>query len=328
MISFAWPRLLGLLALVAALGVGYGLLDRRRRDELAALAAQGFVPTAASIRMYRRRHLPVALFGVALTLMLVAVGRPRVRLTTSQREGTVVLAFDVSNSMRATDLRPTRLGAAQRAARGFVERQPRHLRVGVVAFNGGGVIMQRPTMERSDVLAAIDRLKPNGPTSLGQGMFSALSAIAGAPLSIDPLALGGERAIVPYLGSAAIIVFTDGENTSTPEPIDVAKLASVAGVKIYTVGIGLEAATVLDIDGFKVATTLDEPSLTEIAKVTNGKYFRAVDAADLASVYGSIELQSRSETKPREITSFLTGLSTCFLVLGSALAMHWFGRML
>jgi Ca-activated chloride channel homolog len=158
-------------------------------------------------------------------------------------------------------------------------------------------------------------------------LFSALSTIVGAPLTIDPLTLGGETAAVPYLGSAVIVLFSDGENTAPPAPIDVAKLASVAGVKIYPVGIGLDATAVLDIDGFKVATTVDEGTLVEIARVTNGTYFRAADEAGLASVYSSINLHWRPETRLREITGLMTGLSVVLLGLASALSLGWFGRI-
>ena len=139
-------------------------------------------------------------------------------LALPQREGTVILAFDVSNSMRATDLEPTRIEAAKAAATAFAERQPRTIRIGVVAFGDSALTVLRPTDVKKDVVAAIRRLSPGGGTSLGQGLYTSLSAIAGKPLQIDESALesdGGEVDI-GFFGSSAIVLLSDGENTSRP----------------------------------------------------------------------------------------------------------------
>ena len=327
--SFALAPLLGLLVLVPLLVVLYVVLVRRRTSRVAALAAQGFAPNAAALRLRRRRHVPFGFFLTGLTLLLVAVARPQAAVSVPRREGTVILAFDVSNSMKAKDLKPTRMAAAKAAARAFVAKQPSSVKVGVVAFNDGAIATQQPTNDKKLVVAAIDRLSPSGATSLGQGIFASLNAIAGKPITIDPNSKvdGLDKVDIGYYGSSAIVLLTDGENTAGPKPAEMAKIASLGGVKIFTVGIGSAEGTVVEIDGFNVATALNEELLGEIAKTSNGTYYKASDAESLAKVYGSIDLKWKSVRKHTEITGIFTGVSTLMLLIGSALSLLWFGRV-
>src|SRR5205085_7892776 len=191
---------------------------------------------------------------------------PAAPVSTPRREGTVILAFDVSNSMRADDIKPTRIEEAKAAGRAFVNRQPATVRIGVVAFGDGAVVVQSPTNARTDVIAAINRLSVGGGTALGKGMIASLSAIAGKPITIDEDALASDAGQVDigYFGSATIVLLTDGENISQPDPVSVAEVASVAGVHVHTVGIGSDAGTVVRIDGFNVATALDRDLLEKI----------------------------------------------------------------
>jgi Ca-activated chloride channel homolog len=326
--SFIWPQMLGLLLLAPLMVVGYLALVRRRSQRATELAAQGFVPTASGRRFRRLRHLPFALFLAALILLLVAFARPEVSAGLPRMEGTVILAFDVSNSMLAKDLEPTRMDAAKAAAHAFVEKQPDSIKIGVVAFSDGGLVTQQPTNVRADVLAAIDRLSPLGATSLGHGIFTSLNAIAGHPIGLDENALAGnvDQVDIGYLGSA-VILLSDGENTSDPDPIKVAELAAVAGVRIYPIGIGDPAGTVVEIDGFSVATALDEELLTRIAEVTGGTYFHAEDGASLTDIYDSLDLRLTSEAETTEATGFVTGISIVLLVMAGALSLAWFGRL-
>jgi Ca-activated chloride channel homolog len=327
--SFLWPGMLVLLLGVPFLVLGYLALVRRRDHRAAELAAQGFVPTVSAQRRRRRRHVPFAFFLVAVILALVALARPEASLSIPRREGTVVLAFDASNSMRATDLEPSRMDAAKAAARTFVQQQPSSIEIGVVAFSDGGLVTLPPTRSDEEVLAAIDRLTSQGATSLGQGIFTALSAISGTPITVEPGALEGDidDIDIGYFGSSAVILLSDGENTSDPDPLDVAELAAVAGVKIYPIGLGSPDGTVVEVDGFNVATALDEQLLEDIASVTDGHYFRAEDANELAQVYDQIDLQFVREAEYREITGILTGVSVLLLVVGATLSLLWFGRL-
>lgn len=266
---------------------------------------------------------------IGLSLLLFGLARPEMLVDLPRLECTVILAFDVSNSMAADDLEPTRLEAAKAAARAFVEEQPGTVQIGVVAFSNGGLVVQPPTDDQVAVLATIDRLSPQGATSLGQGIFSALNAIAGDAISIDPEAVE-EGAPMPEIGdypSAVVLLLTDGENTASPDPLQIAQLAAEAGVRIYPVGIGSVEGTVLQIDGFSILSQLDETSLQEIAGLTNGAYYYAEDGQTLQEIYENVDLKLTISGKKMEVTAVLAGLSLPFFLIGSALSLLWFERI-
>ena len=267
----------------------------------------------------------------ALGLLAFALARPIMNVALPVREGTVILAFDVSNSMKAEDLEPTRIEAAKSAARAFVERQPSSIKIGVVAFGDSAVTVLRPSNVKEEVLAAINRLSVSGGTSLGQGLYTSLSAIAGKPLTIDESALesdSGRPVNIGFFGSSAIVLLSDGENTSRPDPLKLADVASTAGVPVHTIGVGTEKGTVVEVDGFSVATALDANMLKRIADVTDGTYHQASDSAALAGVYKSIDLDFKSVKKPREMTGAFAAAGLLLLAVGSVLSIAWFGRVI
>lgn len=326
--SFGSPWMLLTLAVVPALIAGYWWALRLRGRRAARLAYEGLVPTSAARRL-RRRHIPFAFFAAALALACFALARPSADVALPVREATVILAFDVSNSMRAKDLEPTRIEAAKTAARAFVERQPRSIRIGVVAFGDSAVTVLRPSNDKKEVIAAIDRLSVSGGTSLGHGLFMSLRTIAGKPLTIDESELDSDAGTVAigYLGSSAIVLLSDGENTTRPDPLKIAEVASTAGVRVHAIGLGTEQGTVVEVDGFSVATALDADLLTEIANVTDGTYHQAADAGALSDVYESIDLEFKRVTKPREVTAIFAAAAGLLLALGAALSIVWFGRV-
>jgi Ca-activated chloride channel family protein len=328
--SLGSPWMLLTLALVPALILAYWWSLRLRAQRVKRLASEGLVPTAAARGARRRRHIPFALFTVALALVAFALARPTVDISLPEREGTVILAFDVSNSMRATDLAPTRIEAAKAAARAFVERQPKTIRIGVVAFGDSAVTVLKPSSVKEEVIAAINRLSVSGGTSLGQGLFTSLSAIAGKPLRINEAALDSDAGAVNvgYFGSAAIVLLSDGENTARPDPLKLAEVASTAGVRVHAIGVGTKAGTVVDVDGFKVATALDADMLTRIANVTDGTYHQASDAAALTGVYKSIDLEFKRVKKPREVTALFAAAGLLLLAASSVISIAWFGRVI
>ena len=328
--SFIWPQMLALLVLLPAAIVGYVRLARRRSARVAALAARGFAPASGAGRHRRARHVPAALFLAALGIMIVALARPQMSVGLPHREGVVVLAFDVSNSMRATDLKPTRLDAAKSAAKSFVDVQPSSIKIGLVAFNNGALITQQPTTDRAEAESAIDRLQTAGATSLGQGIFAALTAIAGKPIPLpdNPTPADLDNIDIGYYGSAAIVLLSDGENTAGPDATAIAQLASTAGVHIYSIGVGSPAGTVLSIDGFNIATSLDEKTLTNIAAVTNGSYHNATDAETLTQVYKNLDLRTVIDPQETEVTALFAGVSILLLIIGGILSMLWFGRLI
>ena len=277
----------------------------------------------------RKRHIPAIFFLIGLALLFFSLARPEVFVELPRVQGTVILAFDVSNSMAADDLEPTRMEAAKAAARTFVENQPDSILIGVVAFSNGGLIVQPPSDDREAVLAAIDRLSPQGATSLGQGIFNAMNAIAGEAIPVDPASLQ-EGSPAPDIGrfpGSVILLLTDGENTASPDPLEIAQLAAQAGVRIYPVGIGSPEGAVLEIEGFQVITQLDETALKDIASLTNGQYYRAEDAENLGEIYKNVDLRLKVEGEKTEVTSLVAGLSLLLFLTGQAVSLLWFGRM-
>ncbi|MGE0728970.1 MAG: VWA domain-containing protein [Acidimicrobiia bacterium] len=332
--SFRDPWLLAaLLALPLLAWQRRRALQARARGR-AQLAAAGLVSVEAPVGRPRwravRRHLPFALALSALGLLVLGAARPMAALGLPERRGTVVLAFDTSNSMLATDALPTRLAVAQQAARRLVDAQPEEIRFGVVSFGDGAVVVQAPTDDRVAVLDAVDRLGTGGGTSLGQGVFAALGAIAGKPLAIDPAALSSEveKVDIGYFGSASIIVFSDGENTGTPEPATVADLATLAGTTIHTVGVGEAAGTVLNLEGFNIATRLDVAALTGLAERTGGTYLAAADEAALRDLPRSLDLAIVRDPDPTEVTAAAVLAAAVLAVVAAALSLRTTGRVL
>jgi len=328
--SFGSPWMLLALVLVPGLVVAYWWMLRRRAERAAQLASEGLVPTTAGQRVRWRRHVPFALFVLALVLVGVGLARPTVSLALPDRSGTVILAFDVSNSMRAKDLEPTRMAASKKAALAFVQQQPRTIRIGVVAFGDTAVTVLKPSNVKEDIVAAIERLSVGGGTSLGQGLFASLRAIAGKPLTLNQSALDSDTGQVDigFFGSSAIVLLSDGENTSRPDPLDIAKVASTAGVPVHAIGIGTKRGTVIEVDGFNIATALDEELLKKIATVADGTYDQAADAPALAKVYDSIDLEFKATRKPREVTALFAAGGGLLLALGAVLSMLWLGRVI
>ena len=326
--TFIWPWMLLALLLAPLAAAGYFRLHRRRQQAAVNLGPLGLV-SSSSGGLTRRRHIPPLLYLLGLTLLLFGLARPEMPVDLPRVEGTVILAFDVSSSMTADDLEPTRIEAAKAAARTFVENQPRTVRLGVVAFSNGGLVVQPPTDDQTAVIATIDRLTPQGATSLGQGIFSALNAIAGEAIPIDAEALEDEMPDLDIgdYSSAVVLLLTDGENTEAPDPLQIAQLAAAAGVRIFPVGIGSEEGTVLQIEGFNVLSQLNETTLQEIASLTNGAYYRAEDEETLQEIYESVDLQLTIAGEMMEVTAILAGLSLIFFLIGGALSLFWFGRM-
>jgi Ca-activated chloride channel family protein len=326
--SFIWPLMLLTLLLLPLLIWLYFRLLRKKQRAVAALGPMGVLQDSAQRTAGKRRHIPPLLFLIALAFLLFGLARPQMIVKLPRIEGTVILAFDVSNSMAADDLQPSRIAAAKEAARAFVQNQPRSIKIGVVAFSNGGLIVQQPTHDPLPVLATIDRLSPQGATSLGHGIFTSLNAIAGEAIALEDFSLeeGAQALQIDEYSSAVVLLLTDGENTGSPEPLDIAQVAAEAGVRVYPVGIGSPDGSVIEIDGFNILTQLDENALQEIASVTNGRYYYAADEDSLQEVYENIDLQLTVSGEKMEITSILAGIALPFLLAAGALSLLWFGR--
>lgn len=332
--SFLWPSMLPALLLVPLAIWRYRRLLQQRQQQAHALGSLGQLQQQRGKPLGWRRHGPFVFYIAALTLLLLGLARPQMPVSLPRLEGTVILAFDVSNSMIADDLEPTRIAAAKAAARLFVEQQPSTIQIGVVAFGNGGLVAQPPTNEQAAVLDAIERLNPQGGTSLGQGIFTSLVAIAGDTLPIDESAFDpaelDETAPPLQIGSfpsSVILLLTDGENTAPPDPLLVAQAAAEARVRIYAIGIGSPEGAVIDAEGFKILTQLDEAALEAITGLTNGAYYHAADTASLRAIYETIDLQLMVRGQEMEITALLAMAAFLLAISGGSLAMFWFGRV-
>jgi Ca-activated chloride channel family protein len=336
--SFIWPPMLLALALIPV-GVGlYLFLDRRRRRRL-ALYGGAVAAGRPNGRPGIRSRIAPLLMLCGLILMPVAMARPQAVVGLPQEVGTVVLAFDVSASMGAKDLTPTRMDAAKAAAKDFVGRQPSGVTIGVVAFSDSGVSVQTPTNDKDTVNAAIDRLAPQRGTSLAQGIFASLKAIAIAeagPYANDYYTNGSPGTTpsptptpVPSgtHAPAAIILLSDGENNENPDPLAAAQSAANQGVRIYTVGIGSPGGTTVTVDGFQLHTQLDQALLQQISDLTGGTYYGATDTQQLRSIYDNLDTQLVIQSQMIEITALLAGVSLLMLLAGAAASLLWLGRL-
>jgi Ca-activated chloride channel homolog len=325
--TFRSPWLLVLLVAIPWVVAAY-VWARRRRGRRMAVAAQGFRATDAGRRRHVR-YLPFALFMLALAALIVAVARPMATIATPRRQATVVLAIDVSNSMGATDVKPSRLGAAKTVADAFVRRQPSGVRIGVVAFGQNAVIVQRPTTTHATTLQAINRLSLGGGTTIAQGLLTSLDAIAGKTLKVNEKALASQSANVKigFYGGATIVLLSDGENTSQTSPQPMAQLASVAGVHIQTIGVGTATGTTVKIDGFSIATALNSSTMQSMAKVAGGSYYQASNASAVTAISKTINLHLTVVKQHTEIAALFAMGGILLLIAGAVIAVFRLGRV-
>jgi Ca-activated chloride channel family protein len=332
--SFIWPAMLVLLVLIPPFVVVYLRLQQRRRQLVAGYGNPGLVLGSGARRLGARRHIPAVFFLLALLILIVALARPQALVSLPRIEGTVLLAFDVSGSMAADDMKPSRMEAAKTAARAFVERQPATVQIGVVSFSDSGFAVQAPTNDPGPVVAAINRLAPQRGTSLARGIQASLNAIALG--SSGPLTLANPRSTpaptpppVPKGShtSAVIVLLTDGENTVQPDPLQAAQQAADRGIRIYTVGIGSTAGATLKLDGFTVRSRLDEATLQQIAQITGGAYYNAENENELQSIYDNLDPELVIKPQQTEVTALFAGAGILALLLGGTLSLLWLGRV-
>jgi Ca-activated chloride channel family protein len=329
--TFATPEWFLALLVVPAAVAFYVAARHRRVRRSAELAAQGLLARGPGGRQDWRRNLPFTLFALALALLAVAAARPMATVKTPRLQSTVILAMDVSNSMGAKDVKPSRIGAAKLAARDFVRDQPSSVKIGVVAFGPNAVIVQTPSFDHPTVLRAINDLSLGGGTSLATGILTSLDALAGKTLKVNLKALNQDnsKAInIGYFGGATIVLISDGEDTSQIKPATMARLASSAGVRIQTIGVGTAAGTTVQIDGFSVATALQPQTLEDVAKVTNGTYHQVADRAAVQAVSRTINLHFTVVSEYTQITAIFVVAAMVLLVVGALLSVLWFGRVM
>lgn len=358
-ISFQWPLLLWLLLLVPLLVAAYiYLLGRRRRSALR-------YPSLALIRQAEpgpawRRHIPPALMLVAFTFLLLAMARPAAEVSLPSRVATVMLVMDVSGSMRATDVNPSRIMAAQTAAKAYIKDQPRDVRIGIVAFASTALLVQSPTTDHAALNSAIDRFELQRGTAVGSGILVALSTLfpqedfpinqfnsgnfggygrwgnydfrdryggvalgerpGGAPHKHVPVEPGSYK-------NAVVILLTDGQTNAGYDPVEAARMAGEYGVRVYTVGFGTTRGNIVGFGGFTMRAQLDEEALKKIADMTKARYFHATSAEDLKAVYNVLSRQLVVETREMEITAFFAFLAALCMLGAAGLSLAWYHRI-
>jgi len=341
--SFLWPSMLWLLAAVPLLALAYVWLLRRRRKSALSYASLSLIKQAMGQASRWKRHLPPALLLAAIAVLLVAAARPTAVIKLPSAQETIILAMDVSGSMRAADVLPTRLAASQQAAKAFVNSLPRNVRVGVVSFAGTAAVVQAPTQSRDDVVAAIDRFQLQRATAIGSGILVSLATLL-PDAGIDVSELTGQRAFPGALSgkdsakdfkpvepgsynTGAIILLTDGQRTMGPDPLDAAKLAAERGVRVYTVGIGTTQGEIIGFEGWSMRVRLDEETLKNIALITRAEYFYAGTAEDLMKVYEGLSSKLVVEKKETEITALFAAFGALLALLAGTLSVWWFARV-
>ncbi|HEY1229231.1 MAG TPA: VWA domain-containing protein, partial [Ramlibacter sp.] len=302
---------------------------------------------AMGVRQSMRRHLPPLLFLLAMIAMLIAAARPMAVVMLPSNQQTIILAMDVSGSMRAADVQPNRLAAAQNAAKSFLKELPRTVKVGIVAFAGSAQVAQLPTTNREDLVTAIDSFQLQRGTATGNGLVVALSTLfpdAGigiddfAPKSaqrgvpIDQAGKSQKKEFVPVTPgsytSAAIIMLTDGQRTTGVDPLDAAKMAADRGVRVYTVGVGTVDGETIGFEGWSMRVRLDEDTLKAIANKTQAEYFYAGTADDLKKVYETLSSRLTVEKKETEISALFALGAAVLMLLSAGLSLLWFNRIL
>jgi Ca-activated chloride channel family protein len=333
--TFLWPEFLWLFLVVPACVAAYLFLLHRQKRGAVRYASLAIFRQSIGKAVWWRRHLPPAVLLVGLIAMIAAIARPAAVITLPSSHETVILALDVSGSMRASDVEPSRIEAAQAAARTFVNEQPRSTRIGVVAFAGSAALVQQPTANRRDVLAAIEQLQLQHATAIGSGILVSLKAIF--PQETFEVAPPRQRNTsnqdfkpVPpgSYPSAAIILLTDGQTTSGPDPVDAARLAAARGVRVFTVGVGTDNGQILTGEGWSMRVRLDEEPLKAIADLTRAEYFYAGTALDLKKVYQSLRSKIVMEKKETEITALFSAIAAATVLLSATLSLLWFNRVL
>lgn len=346
--KFLWPEMLWLLLVVPALVAGYFFLLRRKQQAALRYASLSMVKEALGAGRRFRRHIPPFLFLVALITMIVAIARPAAVITLPSQHQTIILAMDVSGSMRAVDVQPNRISAAQAAAKAFVAEQPSNVRIGVVSFAATASVVQTPTHNRDEILAAIDRFQLQRGTAIGSGIIVSLATIfPDAGIDVSSLIYGRDaprgipldqprkpekpafKPVAPgSYTSAAIILLTDGQRTTGPSVIEAAQMAADRGVRVFTVGIGTTSGETIGFEGWSMRVRLDEGTLKAIANMTRGEYFYAGTATDLKKVYESLNARLVLEKKDMEISALFSAAAAVTAVVSALLSLLWFNRIL
>ena len=353
--TFADPILLIGLLLVPLALAAYWLVQRRRSRYVVRFTNVDLLGNLVPRTPAWRRHVPPALYLVAIGALVLALARPSMAVQVPREEATIILTIDVSGSMMATDVAPTRLAAAQQAANDFVDQLPATVKVGLVAFSTAPRVVVAPTTDHDALHQGIADLRPRGGTALGDAITTSLEAAG-----LDPGVAGNGPTASPSTGPSAsptllpsasasagpsasdgsgtaenpviaTVLLSDGANsTGEVEPLPAAELAAALGVPIYTIALGTSDGVVTVPDQLGQLHTLNVPPDTEtlaaIAETTGGRAFEAPTAEDLAEIYDSLGSRIGYTTEEREVSQWFAAAGLLLVVAGAGLAAHWFNR--
>ena len=342
---FQWPQYLWLMLAVPLLPAAYVWL-LRRRGKLAVRYSSLDVVRAAAVGRNGRRHLPPALLLLACSALLLAAARPVASVPLPWARSTIILAMDVSLSMRVNDVKPTRLAAAQDAAKLFLRDLPRNIEVGLVTFAGSSQVAQAATLDRAPLVAAIDGFQMQRGTAIGNAIALSVAelfpdhginlgdtAFGGKPRgrSLDDQARPAPKQITPVAPgshpSAAIILLTDGRRTTGIDTLEAAKLAADRGVRLHVVGLGSADGGSYGMEGMAMYLQLDEPTLREVARMTGGDYYQAGTAEKLRGVYETLGSQMQVVKRETDLAPLLALAAALVAMAAGVLSMMWFGRI-
>jgi Ca-activated chloride channel family protein len=345
--NFLWPEFLWLLLALPVLVLAYAWLLRRKKKMALRYASLSIVKEAMGASQTVRRHIPPALVLLAMAAMLLAAARPVAVVTLPSNQQTIILAMDVSGSMRATDVQPNRLVAAQNAAKAFIAELPRNVKVGIVAFAGSAQVAQLPTVNREDLVTAIDRFQLQRATATGNAIVISLATLfpeAGIELSAMQtgrdrqrgMSIDGDKKekkeftpVAPgSYTSAAVIMLTDGQRTTGVDPLEAAKMAADRGVRVYTVGIGTVDGETIGFEGWSMRVRLDEETLKSIANKTSAEYYNPGTAHYLKKVYETLSSRLTVEKKETEVSALFAMAAAALALLSAGLSLLWFNRIL
>lgn len=350
-VTFLWSAMLWLLAALPLLIVFYfrlisrrSLADRRYAGLAAAMGNTAQEAGSRRLSPWREaldRHTPAILLLLGVGALIAAVARPQAVIVLPARVDAIILAMDASGSMRATDVKPNRLAAAQSALKAFVAEQPSQMRIGVVTIAATASLVQSPTDKREEILRAIEHVQLQPGSALGSGLVIALTTLLPSS-GIDTEKIITGKSAVPGTrdwarqneinnfkpvppgsnSSAAIVLVTDGESNTGPELMEAGKLAAERGVRIFTVGVGTPEGAVLSVDGWSMRVRLDESGLKKLADMTRGEYFRAGSDLDLKRIYKHLSARlAMGKGRETEITSLFVALGMSLAIFSVIISM-------
>lgn len=340
-----WPGFLYLLALIPFLVLVYIFILRRRRPYAVRFSSLSLVREAVGKQSQIRRHLPFVLFLLAMSSLVLAMGRPVTTVTLPAANATIILAIDVSRSMCSTDIQPNRLEAAKSAALDFIEAQEANVQIGLVAFAGYAVVIQEPTTDRNLLENAVQNITTARRTAIGSGLLTSLEALSEiddslpSPFSgVEPEPLP-EGQYAPYI----VVLLTDGVNTTGPEPVFAAEFAKTRGIRVYTIGFGTDQNdSPMNCGGFQGSPDagqfffgggggggggfrrgIDEETLKQVASLTGGAYFAASSTGELQDVFRNLPVQLMTVTETTEISVIFAAIGAALVMLAIVLSMIW-----